>query len=262
MSELGGSESLVHLDSSWVPPILHTPSYKDKHKTVWVQLEHWLHSSFVHKAVIMLLFIDMALVLIGGVLESQYLASEIADYEEFVEVCTNANDHRRLLRGRDGTSFKAWRASMRDSLRRLASGDSSEGVDCAHPHFGNHKLHDIERVFVIISVVILAVFLAENFLLLMCVGVEFFSNPFYVMDISVVSLSIGLEVLALSQVLTEMPFVGLLVLARAWRFARVGHGVYSAGERHKKTNEHTNETLGGHCEQAAKHHARKVAPES
>lgn len=225
---------------SWAPPIRHHSSRKEA--GFWEKLEHWLHSSTVHNAVIALLLMDMALVLTGGVLEAQYLVSEIQDYEAFVEACTadTSDSDPRLLGALDRTAVKATRAGF-FSARRLA-GD--EDVDCADPHFGDHSLHDIERVLVSCSLGILSAFFLENMLLFLCEGCSFLFNPLYMIDISVVTISIILECLALAGVLQNFSFVGLLVLARAWRFARVGHGVFVVNELHRQNEDQE----GGHAD--------------
>lgn len=40
-------------------------------------------------------------------------------------------------------------------------------------HLGNHKLHDTERVFVVMSMIILSIFIVENLLLLVASPTEF-----------------------------------------------------------------------------------------
>lgn len=254
--ELPDQPSVISLTVShpWVPPIRATSS-KHLGRLSWAEkLEHFLHSHLVHRIVIGLLGLDMLLVLTGGVLESQYLASEISDYEAFVDACTSAasgSSGSRLLL--DASGQEAWWRSTWRTARRLGGGS----VDCSHPHFGNHTLHDIERV------AILFIFLIENLLLILCMGRGFFVNPFFVLDFVVVALSIALELLAITGRFEYTSFVGLLVLARVWRFARVGHGVYAAGERQRhvngtnQTNNHCNHT----CEPAAAQKASQVAPE-
>jgi hypothetical protein len=61
----------------------------------------------------------------------------------------------------------------------------------------------------------------ENFMLLFCMGMDFVRSPWHMLDIFVVSMSIFLEVVFMDQ-----PEGGLLIIARSWRFARIGHGLY------------------------------------
>jgi hypothetical protein len=55
---------------------------------------------------------------------------------------------------------------------------------------------------------------------------EYVQHPFYVLDFFVIAVSIGFEIAQLSGFIAASNQVGLIVLARIWRFARVGHGVY------------------------------------
>ena len=62
-------------------------------------------------------------------------------------------------------SFFGW---SQTPLERLENSPSHGGV-----HLGNHKLHDTERVFVVMSMIILSIFIVENLLLLVASPTEF-----------------------------------------------------------------------------------------
>ena len=70
----------------------------------------------------------------------------------------------------------------------------------------------------------------ELLLLSSVLRMNFFQNPLYVLDFIVVTSSISLELylnsLGANKHTEEMS--GLLVLARLWRFIRIGHGIFSS----------------------------------
>lgn len=86
------------------------------------------------------------------------------------------------------------------------------------------------------------IFMVENILLLVIFGCrKFFGNIFYAVDFIVVATSLGLEIAFL--VLKEDKLAtlsGLLVLARLWRFVRLGHGLTTMAV---KSEEKTTDSL-------------------
>jgi len=92
-------------------------------------------------------------------------------------------------------------------------------------------LHDTEIILTYVSVVILAVFFVEQLLLIYELGKDW-CKPMFVLDMFVIMSSMAIEILILtiSGKLPVSATAGLLVLARTWRFARVGHGVFEATE--------------------------------
>mmetsp|Transcript_17143 Transcript_17143/g.28385 ORF Transcript_17143/g.28385 Transcript_17143/m.28385 type:complete len:129 (-) Transcript_17143:208-594(-) len=71
------------------------------------------------------------------------------------------------------------------------------------------------------SLAILLLFVVDNMLLLIANGGEFFKNPFYVLDMIVVFLAIIFET-----VLSRALAGAVVIVARFWRFLRIGHGVF------------------------------------
>jgi hypothetical protein len=96
-----------------------------------------------------------------------------------------------------------------------------DGGQCLMLYFGKQAYHDAHIYAAYVSLTILSFFLIENFVLLFCMGWDFVKSPWHMLDIFVVSMSIFLEAVFMDQ-----PEGGLLILARCWRFARIGHGLY------------------------------------
>jgi hypothetical protein len=105
-------------------------------------------------------------------------------------------------------------------------------------------LHDTEIILTYVSVVILAVFFVEQLLLIYELGKDW-CKAMFVLDMFVIMSSMAIEILILtiSGKLPVSATAGLLVLARTWRFARVGHGVFEATEHVSEVLEE-DETVG------------------
>lgn len=222
-----------------------------------------LHSKPLHSVLFALLIIDGLICLTSGVLETHYKESVADDCKAFVSKCVPgaslATAHRRLHFWEEEhlahlKALKHDAISREDFLeahrlkeeiyelemeaevtaeRRLeataASGShgshtASHGTCSGHVHFGDHTLHDAEKTLAYISMGILAIFLVEQLLLMMELKAEY-CKPMFLLDFAVITSSLALEI-----VLVDMHMVGLLVLARTWRFARVGHGVVAGRE--------------------------------
>jgi Ion transport protein len=117
-------------------------------------------------------------------------------------------------------------------------GDYPAGCD-PHKYPGVHTAHLTMRW---ITILILVTFLVELVVIIIACGPRtFFSNFFYCLDLFVVMVSLGLEIafLLINTAQLEL-LLGLLLLARLWRFVRIGHGIFeatyelSSREQHKR----------------------------
>uniref|UniRef100_A0A7S1UH79 Voltage-gated hydrogen channel 1 n=1 Tax=Phaeomonas parva TaxID=124430 RepID=A0A7S1UH79_9STRA len=152
----------------------------------------WIHSELVARALDVLLFIDIFIVVASVMIEVQFLKTKIDDLEN---ACL------------DGT---------------CAAFHDDHHAEEEFEEMGDHSLEELERQLVYVSVAILCVFLAENLLLLAANGPRnFFSHPFQVFDLAIVVTSLALELS-----ITLGDGLGIIVIGRAWRFIRIGHGVF------------------------------------
>jgi hypothetical protein len=222
-----------------------------------------LHNKWIHIGLLVLLGIDGGICLACGVLEVNYLEGKSKDCKTYVSTCMK---HRRLsdrqssdpfwLNGEaldvgdeydyeeDGRHssrphFSAIAGALRSAMtpRRLSATTTlhSHGsrsmasvknpLCVGHPHFGNHALHDAEKVLAYISIGILSIFLIEQIALIAELQSEY-CKPMFILDFFVILSSLIIEILV-----TNFAVGGLLVIARAWRFARVGHGVFETTEK-------------------------------
>ena len=104
----------------------------------------------------------------------------------------------------------------------------------------------MQQVIIMISVVILSIFLLDNLGLLWANGMDFLRNPFCVLDLFVVIVSIYFEMSHGGN-----DWVGILVMARSWRFIRIGHGLY---ELNHGEHEHVEGHDSGHLDDAVTVH--------
>lgn len=170
------------------------------HGTWQSKLNEALNSSKVHTILNVLLICDLMTVIIGMLLEQYYSDSQVQGLTEAFKDCLE---------------------------KRTLCPDPSHLA-----HYGNHDLHEWAERMEYASLAILLIFLLENMLLVLANGCRFFANPFHILDIVVVVVSVGFE---LQGILGEGhdAGIGLVVFARTWRFIRLGHGIHEMHEEHE-----------------------------
>ena len=91
-------------------------------------------------------------------------------------------------------------------------------------------LHIIHSALLTTSVIVLSVFFLELSILVIGIGFRhFFNNFFYVLDLFVITVSLGLEILfVVMKNSRASDLVGLLILFRLWRLVRIGHGIFAS----------------------------------
>lgn len=95
---------------------------------------------------------------------------------------------------------------------------------------GLHPLEEWKEMLAYVSVGILSFFLVEFALHFIALGPKrFFHKPLLVFDVFVVVASMVIEL-----TLENSPEGGLIILARSWRFVRIGHGLYESVHEHDK----------------------------
>lgn len=123
----------------------------------------------------------------------QYLDSEVDDYEEVV-----------------------------DSCRQEIYQPTTAGLNaCNAEDMGKEFYEKAGRFVYWISIVILSIFLVESVILFVVKPIRFFLDKGRMLDFLVVVISLTLEL-----VFENSNVGGLVVIARLWRFTRIGHGVY------------------------------------
>ncbi len=142
----------------------------------------------------------------------------------------------------DYDSSSAYDATTKgDELHRLLGGGGDEEI-CKYPlletdnpagcdynkYMGVHIAHS---ALFWTTIFILSVFELELLFLVYLIGPKIFCKQLtYVVDLTVVTLSLSLELLfkyASEEILSVLP--GILIVFRLWRFVRIGHGEYISG---------------------------------
>jgi len=114
----------------------------------------------------------------------------------------------------------------------------------------NHAVHMAEEVLFFFTISILATFMIELLVLMAALTPRiFFKQAFYVLDLFVVAGSLALELsfhIVSEDTLASLS--GILVLARIWRFLRIGHGLVEATHEYAAMRHHTLEHYASECE--------------
>jgi hypothetical protein len=208
----------------------------------------------MHFLLFSMLVVDGLICLTCGVLEANYLQGKSDDCQLFVDTCSTShrrlslaeedddrstldntdswltqlgfhskvvNDGSRLLSGTtDGTTHSTTSSSTHSSTATHAVDPLCTG----HPHFGNHSLHDAEKILTYISIGILVFFFIEQIFLIVELRSEY-CKPMFLLDFFVIVSSLAIEI-----IVSNFSVGGLLVLARTWRFGRIAHGVFESHE--------------------------------
>eukprot|EP00913_Durusdinium_trenchii_P033705 g31553.t1 len=163
------------------------------------------------------------------------------------------------------TSVEDWTASRAKTRERdwfdgdLNQSDAQACVDDQHTYHVAKQFAEVEHIFTFVSVVILGVFLIENILFMVAFRWRYFKLWFFPLDLFVVLLSLTAEIGQLSHhghyevpadaylaPVTKLgtaasmfyegmsAWAGLLILARMWRFARIGHAVFLLREAEER----------------------------
>lgn len=206
-----------------------------------IKAVEFINNHTVQRVFICLLLMDVLILFAELYLDAVYPACTIIE-RDAISCCPTETDsdggHMRLL--------------FDDELRRLGGGGGgpicesplsaapqhAAGCD-THKHAGVHTAH---KVLKIVTISILSAFMVELTILLVCLGPRnFFSRFLYVLDFFVVSASLALEVafyVASDEAIASL--IGLLVVARIWRFVRIGHGLVVTTNELKAVKEKEN----------------------
>ena len=240
---------VVHGEDSWEAKVLHA-----------------LHSKTVQYTLMGLLLFDVVILFVELFLAAQYPAC-IFIVRDAISCCpitvadVTEEGHRRL--GESSATCETGLEAAGDlhmlrSLAETAAGEEHHaiceaGVDTPQCQAGcdSHKydgVHVAHTALFFTTITILTIFMVELILLIVCLKPRvFFRKSFYVLDLLIVSVSLGLESFfyaADDEALQSL--IGVIVLARCWRFVRIGHGLVEvtheyASRKHDKLVAYCNE---------------------
>ena len=214
---------VVHGEDSWEAKVLHV-----------------LHSKTCQYTLMGLLLLDVVILFVELFLGAQYPACTFI-IRDAVSCCPSvyAQEEHRSLGEASSLTCEAGGTETGDlhMLRSLAEVLADEGhhslceagVDTPQCQAGcdPHKydgVHTTHTALFFTTITILSIFMIELILLIVCLKPRiFFRKSFYVLDLFVVSVSLGLEsFFYAADDETLQSLIGVIVLARCWRFVRIG----------------------------------------
>lgn len=197
---------------------------------------HFINSHFIQRLLIALLLMDVLILFVELYLDASYPSCSIIE-RDAISCCpadgaaAGNGAHFRFLSGGDEGHHHVCESPLIDY-------PDTAGCD-GHKHSGVHTAH---TALVIATLVILGIFLFELTVLLLCLGPRVFCSKFlYMLDMFVVALSFSLEMFFFTVDSTTLASLsGLLVIARIWRFVRIGHGLVATTHElaHEKEVKH------------------------
>jgi hypothetical protein len=201
---------------------------------------HILHSKYVQYSLMGLLLLDVVILFIELFLAAHYpLCSFVV--RDAISCCPISDSNITAFSFTEGDTMPTCEAntalegSSHERNRNLEEQHSSlceagyEAYQCpaACDEHKYESVHHAEAVLFYGTVLILCIFLIELITLMICLKPRvFFQKSFYVLDLVVVVVSLVLELFF--HVNTDESFqnlVGIIILARLWRFIRIGHGL-------------------------------------
>jgi hypothetical protein len=182
---------------------------------------HVVHSQWVQKTLVVLLFVDIIALVIELLLDTEFPRCAVVQ--------------RHAICVANSTLAAESSTTMHMLMRRSSS---EEAIPPAAPDMIVYCLPHPEAVhgghlaLTVLSMVILSLFMIELLVLIASLGPKrFFSHILYDIDLFIVSISLALEITVIIGVdpLDKQEvetIVALLLLARMWRFARIIHSVF------------------------------------
>ncbi|CAL1150436.1 unnamed protein product [Cladocopium goreaui] len=246
LHDLSGREQLMMVAAKQADVRLHEfPElghfFPDLHidvKSCRAALVRFLFSKCLHYGLIFLLLIDVILVMGGLQIKIEVVALQGmaigSCYSTALEANSSSQEHH----------FHGLESGM-ECVREQSTYEFAEALE------------DVDFVFIILSIIILSIFLAENILFILAFRWNYFKIIFFPLDLFVVLLSLFTEFLSLfgpslgdiENPLRTLgpnssmsngaisPLIAVLILGRFWRFIRIGHAVYllQGSEEHEET---------------------------
>jgi len=159
------------------------------------RLLRFLHSNPVQIVLALLLLLDVLALIIDLI-----LSSEFPDCSKVISnaFCYNAS------------------SMSEDEVLGISEG---VGIACKEH---SERLEHTEAALIYLSLSILVIFEIELIITMLVVGKIFFRQTMYLIDFSVVTISLFLEILLRNS--ADEAAAGLIVFVRIWRLVRIGHG--------------------------------------
>lgn len=205
----------------------------ESEKTSWrAAALHVIHSNWVQKTLIVLLFIDIIALVIELLLDTEFPRCAVVQRGAICVANSTLTAEEAMT-----ASFMANTAAPAGNVHARRSTDGEEvphAIEGAVVYCLHHPdaVHGGHLALTVISLIILSLFMIELLVLMACLGLKrFFKHVLYDIDLFIVSISLALEITVIVGVDARLDreveaIVVLLLLARMWRFARIIHSVF------------------------------------
>lgn len=186
----------------------------------------WINSHRVQMVLAALLVIDVLVVVAELFLDAHFPYCYIIERDAIscCNISSSPDDHHRRQLAESSSSYDGGHHDAHHQLCAAGLTQVSTPATCdPHAHETVHVLHE---VLFYLSVVILVAFAMELLVLFIVFRLNFFRTPLYVLDFIVISTALALEISLKGTTSAEL--AAAFVFVRAWRFVRVGHGLYAS----------------------------------
>jgi len=195
------------------------------HDSWQVKFVHFVHGPVVQLILSMLLMIDVFCVIVELFLEAHYPHCEFIQ-RDAVSCCPVSTYGAQVFRRLSGHGHHN---SCADGLFPAESWQA--GCD-PHKYDTVHMVHEL---CFWITICVLSTFLLELMGLMLALRGGFWKNSWYVLDLVIVVVTLSIEWGDRLEFTHVFDTAKVLILARCWRFVRIGHGLiaetHEAGER-------------------------------
>jgi len=189
---------------------------EDKHgEDTWRnRVLHFLHSQNVQRAIMVLLFLDIIILVVEIFLVGYFPPCNVIE-RDCIACCPSQKSGERFL-----ASSSNYESVCEAGFDRYSGHGACDGAKY-------HTVHIVEEVLFWCTISILAIFCLEIHAEAIALGATaFFSEFFYLFDYVIVVVSITLELIFhFDSKLGLSSMVGLIIFARLWRFVRIGHAI-------------------------------------
>ena len=198
-----------------------------------MELGKFVDGPYVQAVILVLIIIDVLCVICELTLAATFCLDPNAASSSSSGGGSGGGNRRRFLLSSSSTSPSP--SADTSSIEPLPY-DYTFCTDCMQVQI------DVEFVLHWISVSILFVFAFQIFLLMVAYGIDFFRNPFFLLDALVVTVALILEI---GFHVREGAIFAVLL---SWRVVRIIHGFYSTVEiQHKETHKKIHHTIMSHA---------------
>mmetsp|Transcript_90393 Transcript_90393/g.260438 ORF Transcript_90393/g.260438 Transcript_90393/m.260438 type:complete len:329 (-) Transcript_90393:170-1156(-) len=219
---------------------LHDLEERFGHDSWQAKLVHFVHGPVVQLILSMLLMLDVVCVIVELFLEAHYPHCQFIQ-RDAVSCCpigvSADNVKAQIFRRLSGHGHHDGCASGLEPRDSWLAGCDPHKYDTVH------MIHD---VCFWITICVLSTFFVELLGLMAALRMRFFKNSWYVLDLVIVVVTLSIEWGDRLEFTHAFDTAKVLILARCWRFVRIGHGLIA--ETHEQVEREIHHSKK-HCQE-------------